>query len=51
MKIEHEVIGSCPSGDVCQTFQEERLNVGVGGWERGEEQLRVVCVTVVREYV
>ena len=30
-KVEFEVMKSCPSGDVCQTFQDVRPSVGVGG--------------------
>ena len=29
-KVKFEVMHSCPSGDVCQTFQDVRRNVGVG---------------------
>ena len=42
MMVELEVMCSCPSGDVCQTFRDEQCNVGVGGWGNREEQMGVV---------
>ena len=48
--VEFEVMCSCASGDVCQTFRVAHCNVGVGGrWGKREEQLGVICIKVVRE--
>lgn len=47
--VEYKVMHSCPSGDICQTFRDERLNVGVGeGSGKRDEQLGVVCITLVK---
>ena len=41
-KFEFEVMCSCPSGDVCQTFRDARCNVSfAGGW--GEKRGTVDC--------
>ena len=49
IKVEFEVMRSCPSRDVSQIFEDACRNVG-DGVVRGkrEEQLDVVSITVVR---
>ena len=51
-KVEFEVMRSCPSLDICQTFWDAHCNVGVGGgWGKWEEQIGVVSITVVGESI
>ena len=42
MKVELEVVRRCPDADICQTFQNVCCNIG--GWEKREEKLCVVCI-------
>ena len=47
--IEFKMMHSCPSGDVCQTFRDEHLNLGVGeGSGKREELLGFVCIELVK---